>query len=113
MASPNGRAQQRSDAMPIENRDVAVGTVLTARYRKRDRTCEVVETPDGVRYRLHARGGDTTPACAGGGARGTDWSCWSTQGTERARREPKAEKPAKSVTAKKTSVKKAKKKSGA
>jgi hypothetical protein len=38
--------------MPIENRELAAGTRLVARYKKQDRTCEVVETADGLRYRL-------------------------------------------------------------
>src|SRR5205823_8866802 len=99
MASPNGRAQQRSDAMPIENRDLAVGTVLTARYKKQDRTCEVVQTPDGVRYRLDDGTEHKSPSSAGkaamDGVACNGWRFWSVQGTEPARREPKGEKPKK------------------
>src|ERR1700694_3909318 len=101
MASPNGRAQQRSDAMPIENRDLAVGTVLTARYKKQDRTCEVVETPDGVRFRLDDGSVYRSPSSAGKAAMdGTacnGWRFWSVQGNEPVRRElePKAERSTK------------------
>ncbi|MDP9237325.1 MAG: hypothetical protein M3P30_08010 [Chloroflexota bacterium] len=35
--------------MPIENREMAAGTVLVARYETADRICEVVETADGLR----------------------------------------------------------------
>src|SRR5712691_5767651 len=97
MASPNRRAQTRSDAMPIENRDLAVGTVLTARYRKQDRTCEVVETPDGVRYRLDDGTEHRSPSSAGkaamDGVACNGWRFWSVQGSEPARpeRQPKAE----------------------
>src|SRR5438132_10792830 len=101
MASPTKRAQQRSDTVPIEDRELAVGTVLTARYKKQDRTCEVVEAPDGVRYRLDEGTEHRSPSSAGkaamDGVACNGWQFWSVQGTERARREPKAEKPRKSA----------------
>src|SRR5438105_4687668 len=104
MASPDRRAQQRSDAMPIEDRDLKVGTVLVARYKKHDRTCEVVETPDGVRYRLDDGTEHKSPSSAGkaamDGVACNGWRFWSVQGTEPARREAKTEKPAKSAKAK-------------
>src|SRR5947208_12593883 len=113
MATPNWRAQQRSDAVPIEDRDVKVGTVLTGRDRKQDRTCEVVETPSGVRYRLDDGTEHRSPSSAGkaamDGVACNGWRFWSVQGSEPARREPKAEKPANSAkakTAKKASTKK-------
>ena len=99
--------------MTIENRDLAVGTVLTARYKKQDRMCEVVETPDGVRYRLDDGTEHKSPSSAGkaamDGVACNGWRFWSVQGTEPARREPKAEKPAKNAKtkpAKKGSTKK-------
>src|SRR2546423_11556784 len=104
MASPNGRAQQRSNRMPIEDRDLKVGTVLVARYKKQDRRCEVVETPDGVRYRLDDGTEHRSPSSAGkaamDGVACNGWRFWSVQGTEPAPRRPKAEKPGKSAKAK-------------
>ena len=49
--------------MPLENRNLEPGTTLVARYKKQERTCEVVQTDDatpgsaqsGVRFRR--RGG--------------------------------------------------------
>src|SRR5438132_7273353 len=113
MASPNRRAQQRSDQVPIEDRDLKVGTVLVARYKKQDRTCELVETPDGVRYRLDDGTEHKSPSSAGkaamDGVACNGWRFWSIQGSEPARRErkAKAEKPAESKPAKKGSAKKA------
>jgi Protein of unknown function (DUF2924) len=100
MASPNRRAKQRSKDMPIENREIAAGTVLTARYKKADRTCEVVETPDGLRYRLDDGSDHKSPSSAGKAVTGgacNGWVFWSVQGAEPTPRatKPKAEKPAK------------------
>ena len=98
--------------MPIEDRDLKVGTVLVARYRKQDRTCDVVETPDGVRYRLDDGTEHRSPSSAGkaamDGVACNGWRFWSVQGTEPARREPKprAEKAAKAKPAKKAPAKK-------
>jgi hypothetical protein len=105
--------------MPIENRNLEAGTVLVARYRKADRTCEVVETPDGLRYRLDDGTEHKSPSSAGkaamGGVACNGWRFWSVQGTEPAPRasKPKAEKPAKAKApakkaAKSKSAKKAK-----
>src|SRR5437762_14274061 len=99
MASPNRRAQQRSDAMPIENRELKVGTVLVARYKKQERTCEVVETPDGVRFRLDDGTEHKSPSSAGkaamDGVACNGWRFWSVQGTQPAPREASAAKPQK------------------
>ncbi len=88
--------------MPIENREIAAGTVLVARYKKADRTCEVVETPDGLRYRLDDGTEHKSPSSAGKAAMGAvacnGWVFWSVQGTEPAPRTSKAEKPAKAKT---------------
>src|SRR5712691_7954342 len=95
---PLGRAFQRSDVMPIENRELAAGTRLVARYKKQDRTCEVVEAPDGLRYRLDDGTEHKSPSSAGKaameGVACNGWRFWNVQGTEPARRErkPKAEK---------------------
>ena len=86
--------------MPIENRELAAGTRLVARYKKQDRTCEVVETPDGLRYRLDDGTEHRSPSSAGKAVTGgacNGWVFWSVEGTEKPKREPKvkAEKPAK------------------
>jgi hypothetical protein len=86
--------------MPIEDRKMAAGTVLTARYKKQDRTCEVVETADGLRYRLDDGTEHKSPSSAGKaamtGVACNGWRFWSVQGTEPAPK-PKAEKPAKAA----------------
>jgi hypothetical protein len=90
--------------MPIENRTLEPGTVLTARYKKQDRTCEVVQTDDGLRYRLDDGTEHKSPSSAGkaamGGVACNGWRFWSVQGMEPARK-PKADKPAKEPAAKK------------
>src|SRR5436305_14345039 len=117
MPTPNRRAQQRSEAMPIENRDLPVGTVLTARYKKQDRTCEVIETPDGVRYRLDDGTEHKSLSSAGkaamGGVACNGWRRWSVQSTEPARRARKAETPAKRAEVKPAKKASAKEKTAA
>jgi hypothetical protein len=99
MASPNRRASERITNMPIENRNLEPGTVLTARYKKVDRTCAVVQTDDGVRYRLDDGTEHRSPSSAGkaamDGVACNGWRFWSIEGTEAPKREPKADKPAK------------------
>ena len=83
--------------MPLENRNLEPGTVLTARYKKQARTCEVVQTDEGLRYRLDDGTEHKSPSSAGkaamGGVACNGWRFWSLQGMEPARK-PKAEKPA-------------------
>jgi hypothetical protein len=99
--------------MPIENRELAAGTRLVARYKKQDRTCEVVETADGLRYRLDDGTEHRSPSSAGkaamDGVACNGWRFWSIEGTETPKREPKAkaEKPVKEPTAKKSAKTKA------
>lgn len=87
--------------MSIENRNLEAGTVLTARYKKANRTCEVVATADGLRYRLDDGTEHRSPSSAGkaamDGVACNGWRFWSVAGTEKPRREPKAkaDKPAK------------------
>ena len=80
--------------MPLENRNLEPGTVLVARYKKQDRTCEVVQTEDGLRYRLDDGSEHKSPSSAGkaamGGVACNGWRFWSLQGTEKPKREPKA-----------------------
>jgi hypothetical protein len=87
--------------MPIENRELAVGTRLVARYRKAERTCEVVQTDDGLRYRLDDGTEHKSPSSAGkaamGGVACNGWRFWSVAGTEPARK-AKADKSAKAKT---------------
>ena len=82
--------------MPIEDRNLEPGTVLSARYKKQDRTCEVVQTEDGPRYRLDDGSEHRSPSSAGkaamGGVACNGWRFWSVEGTEP---KAKAEKPAK------------------
>ena len=49
---PSPRAFKRRREMPLENRNLEPGTTLVARYKKAERICEVVQTDDGVRFRL-------------------------------------------------------------
>jgi len=105
--------------MPIENRELAAGTRLVARYKKADRTCEVVETADGLRYRLDDGTEHRSPSSAGkaamDGVACNGWRFWSVEGTEKPKRtvrstashEPKADKPAKVKKEPKTATKKA------
>jgi septal ring-binding cell division protein DamX len=89
--------------MPIENRELAAGTRLVARYKKQDRTCEVVETADGLRYRLDDGTEHRSPSSAGkaamDGVACNGWRFWSIEGTSPPKREPnaKADKPAKAT----------------
>ncbi len=84
--------------MPIENRDLAAGTVLSARYRKQERTCEVVQTDEGLRFRTDDGELFKSPSAAAkhvmGGIAANGWRFWSVEGTQPAPRvsKPKAEK---------------------
>ena len=102
--------------MPLENRNLEAGTVLSATYKKQERTCEVVQTDDGLRYRLDDGREFTSPSSAGkaamDGVACNGWRFWSIAGTEKPKREPKAKaakpatkKPAKAKVAKKTKAK--------
>lgn len=85
----------------LANRELAAGTRLVARYKKQERTCEVVETADGLRYRLDGGTEHRSPSSAGRpameGVACNGWRFWSVEGTEKPAREPKAkaEKPVK------------------
>jgi type IV secretory pathway VirB10-like protein len=98
--------------MPIENRNLEPGTVLVARYKKQERTCEVVQTDDGLRYRLDDGREFKSPSSAGkaaiDGVACNGWRFWSLQGTE-PKREPKAkaDKPKKEPAAEKPTKPKA------
>jgi len=97
--------------MPIEDRNVEAGTVLVARYKGQERTCEVVQSEDGVRFRLDTGELYRSPSSAGKAAMDgiacNGWRFWSVAGTEPARRE-RAAKAAKPKAPKKGGAKKAK-----
>jgi len=105
--------------MPLENRNLEPGTTLVARYKKQERTCEVVLTDGGVRFRLDDGTEHRSPSSAGkqamGGVACNGWRFWSLQGDlkpARERKAKKAEKPAKApakTAAKKVAKKPAKK----
>jgi hypothetical protein len=114
MASPNGRAQTRSDDTPIEDRNRETGTVLRVRYKGKERRCGVVHTADGLRYRLDDGTEHKSPSSAGkaamAGGACNGWRFWSVAGTgaatsERAKKAPAAKKPAKAKAAAKKSAK--------
>lgn len=96
--------------MPIEDRNVQAGSVLTARYKQRERTCNVVQTDEGLRFKLDTGELYKSPSSAGkaamDGVACNGWRFWSVQGQEPAHREPKAEK---AEMAKKAGTKGAKK----
>lgn len=103
--------------MPIENRELAAETRLVARYKKQDRTCEVVETAGGLRYRLDDGTEHSSPSSAGKAVTGgacNGWVFWSVEGTVNPKREPRAkgDKPAKAPVPKKSPKAKAAKKAG-
>ncbi len=87
--------------MPLERRNLEIGTMLRARYKGKERTCEVVQTADGPRYRLDDGREFASPSSAGkaamGGVSCNGWRFWSIEGTEKPKRTPtaKADKPAK------------------
>ncbi len=98
--------------MPIENRNLEPGTVLTARYKKQEHTCEVVQTDDGLRYRLDDGTMHKSPSSAGKAVIGhacNGWAWWSLAGAEKPKREPtaKADKPKKEPAAEKPAKRKA------
>ena len=95
--------------MPLENRNLELGTMLTARYKKEDRSCEVVETADGLRYRLDDGSEHRSPSSAGKAVTGiacNGWVFWSLAGTEKPKREPKTKKAKPPKAAKKPATNK-------
>ncbi|MBI5284199.1 MAG: hypothetical protein HY874_03810 [Chloroflexi bacterium] len=89
--------------MPLDNRNLETGTVLHARYKGTARTCEVVQTADGLRYRLDDGWEFASPSSAGkaamDGVSCNGWRFWSIAGTGKTKRKPKADKPAKAKKA--------------
>ena len=97
--------------MPLENRNLDTGTRLVARYRKQDRTCEVVQTDDGLRYRLDDGTEHSSPSSAGravtNGVAVNGWRFWSLEGNLKPAAKPKNAKkaPARRSGSKKPSAK--------
>jgi hypothetical protein len=76
--------------MPIENRDLQVGTRLVARYKGQEHSATVVEgEKGGLRYRLEDGREFKSPSAAGsavmGGAACNGWRFWSVAGSEEAK----------------------------
>jgi hypothetical protein len=98
------RFERRWD-MPIENRNLDEGTVLEARYKGTVHRCEVVQTEEGLRYRLEDGGREfTSLSSAGsavmGGIACNGWRFWSLADSL----PEKAEKPRKTPKARKNAV---------
>ncbi len=77
--------------MSIEDRNLAPGTKLVARYKGKEYAAEVVETEGRLRYRLQDGREFKSPSSAGsavmGGSACNGWRFWSVAGSEEA--EPK------------------------
>ena len=76
--------------MPIENRDLQVGTRLVARYKKQEYSATVVEgEKGGLRYRLEDGQEFKRLSAAGsaimGGVACNGWRFWSVAGSEEAK----------------------------
>lgn len=72
--------------MPIEDRNLAPGTVLVAHYKKEMVTCTLVEREEGARYELEDGRRFKSPSAAGSavmkGIACNGWMFWSLQGDE-------------------------------
>lgn len=83
--------------MSIENRNLKPGTRLVARYKKKEYSAAVVETDEGVRYRLEDGREFKSPSAAGsavmGGAACNGWRFWSVAGSEQAKPKQPKRKP--------------------
>ena len=81
--------------MTIEDRNLKVGTKLVAGYKGVISHMEVIETKDGIRYRLSEAPFSEfkSPSAAGsavmGGIACNGWRFWSVEGTEPAPKEAK------------------------
>lgn len=75
--------------MSIEDRNLAIGTKLVARYKGKEYAAEVVKTEEGVRYRLEDGREFKSPSSAGsavmGGSACNGWRFWSVVGSEAAK----------------------------
>jgi len=93
--------------MPLENRNLEAGTRLAARYKGTTYTCEVVQTEEGIRYRLEDGREFKSPSSAAsavmGGMAANGWRFWSLADSI----SEKPEKPKKSAKPKKGTAGKA------
>ena len=91
--------------MPLEDRNLEAGTRLAAKYKGQVHTCEVVQTDEGLRYRLEDGREFKSPSSAGSavmdGTACNGWRFWSLAGTE-AETAASAPKPTKKGKAKTT-----------
>jgi hypothetical protein len=85
--------------MALENRNLEAGTRLVARYKGQTYSAEVVQTEEGLRYRLEDGRDFKSPSSAGsavmGGTACNGWRFWSLEGQEPAWKEPKGKGKAK------------------
>jgi len=85
--------------MAIEDRNLAAGTKLVARYKGKEYTAEVVEAEEGLRYRLEDGKEFKSPSSAGsavmGGSACNGWRFWSVAGSEKAKPKKTPKKAAK------------------
>jgi hypothetical protein len=85
--------------MSIEDRNLAPGTKLVARYKGKEYAAEVVKTEEGVRYRLEDGREFKSPSSAGsavmGGSACNGWRFWSLAGSEEAKLKKAAKKSGK------------------
>lgn len=99
--------------MPIENRDLQAGMVLTARHKGKEHECEIVQTEDGLRYRLRDGSEYRSPSSAGraitDGVAVNGWRFWSLAGDLKPAR-TKTARPVKKASTKKAPAKKGGKK---
>jgi len=95
--------------MPIGDRNLGTGTVLRARHKGKERTCDVVHADEGLRYRLDDGTEHQSPSSAGtaamGGVACNGWRFWSVAGTETAKRAKAKKVPAAKKSAKVTAIK--------
>ena len=72
--------------MPITNRTLTPGTILSANYKKQVYTCTLVQTDEGPRYELQTGKRFKSPSAAGSavmnGTACNGWSFWSRVGAE-------------------------------
>ncbi len=85
--------------MAIEDRSLKAGTRLTARYKGEEYGAEVIETEEGIRYRLEDGREFNSPSSAGsavmGGKACNGWRFWSIAGSEKAKPKKTSKKAAK------------------
>jgi len=95
--------------MALENRNLEAGTRLVARYKGQTYSAEVVQTEEGLRYRLEDGRDFKSPSSAGsavmGGVACNGWRFWSLEGREPARKEAEEKPKAKGKTKAKNKTK--------